>query len=652
MDLWDDPSIGLCFNLCPDHHYCLLMSYISALLLHLFMMSGHTNTVWPMSCLSTLPSSTVHALFLVQLLRLDVCYLAPCSLCLHSCGGLDWLLAPLGTSSSVMGLNCAFNSALVTSLLMAILSALWLHRFMVSGHKVTTLWTNASPMVQSFGTSATFEFCLLLIITAFAVCDLVLLVPLLVIIGKVYWRLRLLPSTLELPVWHHCLGGSLLVNCTWDITSWLYSAFASYGQVTASIDFLYKELVVFGWLLWLVSLLNLYFLSSITGFGHLVFPVALFFASSFNFFVYSSLSMVSGYQLRRLVPVASQVPLSLSHLCWTSCSLPFIYAMLRLHWYPGLSFIYGILVCCTGGTWFCLSLPHFHPFSFVWNMCWSLDARSFCSTSVFLDSVLQDSVLFTCWVWSSVFQLRYSSRSSPGSSLGLLLTWACCREDVDTLCLFLVMWLCVASSQAFRQHSAIVDKARDDMGFGKRLSEATFWLFSIPWQCFFISPDRHEAAACIDDLQCSEDFVLPRSEDSLWQWTLLPSFFFFIFLVCNVIVSAWNTLDCNNVFCLFFIYRWDGLYGTFRLCPAHFVVFRRVLCTVVTLYGLPFLFCFSSLSMVRGHKAQALWPVASPLNSVSGQSFSCIVNHMVGTLLFLCVVWPQWSLDKISLNYC
>ena len=159
------------------------------------------------------------------------------------------------------------------------------------------------------------------------------------------------------------------------------------------------------------------------------------------------------------MPVASQVPFSLPHFCWASCSLPFIYATPRFHWYLGLSFTYGLLLCCTGGTLFCLTLPHFHPFSFAWNMCCSLDASSVCSTSVFLDSVL-----FTCWVWRSVFQLRYSSRSSPGSSLGLLLTWACCREDIDTLYLFLVMWLCVASSQEFRQHSAVVEKARDDMG--------------------------------------------------------------------------------------------------------------------------------------------------------------------------------------------
>jgi len=154
--------------------------------------------------------------------------------------------------------------------------------------------------------------------------------------------------------------------------------------------------------------------------------------------------------------------------------------MLRFHWYLGLSLTYGLLLCCTGGTLFCLALPNFHPFSFVWTLCCSIDASSVCSTSDFLDSVL-----FPCWVWRSVFQLRYSSGSSPGSSLGLLLTWACCRGDIDTLCLFFVIWLCVASSPYFRQYSAVVEKARDVMGFDKRLSEATFLVIFYSLEMFF-----------------------------------------------------------------------------------------------------------------------------------------------------------------------
>jgi len=162
------------------------MGSISALLLHLYMVSGHKHTVWLMACLITLSSPTFHGLFLVQLQRLDVCYLVYCSFCLNSFCGLDWLLASFGARSSVMGLTCVFNSGLVTSLLMAFVSAFWLHRSMVSGYKVNTLWPKASPMTQSSGASATFVFRLLLIISAFAMCDLVLLVPFLVIFGKVF----------------------------------------------------------------------------------------------------------------------------------------------------------------------------------------------------------------------------------------------------------------------------------------------------------------------------------------------------------------------------------------------------------------------------------------------------------------------------------
>ena len=39
--------------------------------------------------------------------------------------------------------------------------------------------------------------------------------------------------------------------------------------------------------------------------------------------------------------------------------------------------------------------------------------------------------------------------------------------------------------------------------------------------------------------------------------------------------------------------------------------------------------------MVRGHKTLVLWPVASPLNLLSGQDFSCIMKHMVWTSRFL-----------------
>jgi len=74
-----------------------------------------------------------------------------------------------------------------------------------------------------------------------------------------------------------------------------------------------------------------------------------------------------------------------------------------------------------------------------------------------------------------------------------------------------------------------------------------------------------------------------------------------------------------------FISSWGNIYVMFNLIPAHFIVLR----TVGKQFGLQFTILLSSLSMVRGHKAQALWPMASPLNLLSRQHFSCIVKHMV-----------------------
>ena len=81
----------------------------------------------------------------------------------------------------------------------------------------------------------------------------------------------------------------------------------------------------------------------------------------------------------------------------------------------------------------------------------------------------------------------------------------------------------------------------------------------------------------------------------------------------------------------------------FNLILAHFLVFSRVLRTVVKRYSLQFNIFLSSLSMVRGHKVQALWPMASPMNRFFGQHFSCIVQHMVWNILFL-YGWRSWCL--------
>ena len=146
--------------------------------------------------------------------------------------------------------------------------------------------------------------------------------------------------------------------------------------------------------------------------------------------------------------------------------------------------------------------------------------------------------------------------------------------------------------------------------------------------------------------------LLPPSEkllqglfaDHLLQQTTPFSRFFFCLLDCNVVVSLWITRDCNNVFCMFFISSRGDMYVIFRFIPAHFIVFSRVLRTVVKRYDLHFIFLLLSLSMVRGHKAQALWPVASPLNLLSGQHFNWIVNHMVWTILFLYLVYDHHGL--------
>jgi len=84
-----------------------------------------------------------------------------------------------------------------------------------------------------------------------------------------------------------------------------------------------------------------------------------------------------------------------------------------------------------------------------------------------------------------------------------------------------------------------------------------------------------------------------------------------------------------------FISSWGDIYVIINLIPAHFIALSRVLRIVVKRYGLQFNIFLSSRSMVRGHKAQALWPMASPLNLLSGQHFSCIVKHLVWNILFL-----------------
>ena len=104
-------------------------------------------------------------------------------------------------------------------------------------------------------------------------------------------------------------------------------------------------------------------------------------------------------------------------------------------------------------------------------------------------------------------------------------------------------------------------------------------------------------------------------------------------LDCNVFVFFWNALACNKVICMYFIGSGGAIYVIFKIISTHFIVFSIVLYTFVRKYGLQFIFFLLSLSMVRGHKAPALWPMASPRNLFSEQHFSCIVQFMVWTIL-------------------
>jgi len=122
--------------------------------------------------------------------------------------------------------------------------------------------------------------------------------------------------------------------------------------------------------------------------------------------------------------------------------------------------------------------------------------------------------------------------------------------------------------------------------------------------------------------------------DCFLKRTTLFSNVFFYNLDCNAFVSFWNTLNCNKVLCMFFIGSWGAIYVMFILIPAQFIVLNIVLYTIVRKYGLQFIFFLSSLSMVREHNAPALWPMASPLNLLSEQHSSCIVQHMVWNILF------------------
>jgi len=120
----------------------------------------------------------------------------------------------------------------------------------------------------------------------------------------------------------------------------------------------------------------------------------------------------------------------------------------------------------------------------------------------------------------------------------------------------------------------------------------------------------------------------------LQQHTPFRSFLFFL-LNCIIIGSSWNKFICNKLFCMFFRIRWGDMYVSFRLISMYITALYGISHIVMERYGLPFFSFLLSLSMVRGHKANVLWPVASPLNLLSGPYSSCMLSHMVRTNLVL-----------------
>jgi len=90
----------------------------------------------------------------------------------------------------------------------------------------------------------------------------------------------------------------------------------------------------------------------------------------------------------------------------------------------------------------------------------------------------------------------------------LFFYWACCRKAIETLCPLFSIWLCVASSQEFRQHLAFIEKAQDDMVFDTYLSEANPWFFPHNWIYSLVSSGRDDTAPCINALHFHEASML------------------------------------------------------------------------------------------------------------------------------------------------
>jgi len=275
--------------------------------------------------------------------------------------------------------------------------------------------------------------------------------------------------------------------------------------------------------------------------------------------------------------------------------------------------------------------------------------------------------------WNSLFCFAIAIAKCVGLPLGIEVVLCCCcsacwavLQGLNCCWNLLHLWNRPTLVTLFRNSwwlTPLHPWIEFSLQFRYRLLDAAAHLYQKPffWMLYF-----HLHHLSLIFVELSPVFFVHH----ILQWITPFSSLILLFLECNFAVSLWTQLACNNRFCKSFISSWGGMFITVRTIPTHATVWNRVLSTNVPRYGLPFNFFLSSPSMVRGHKAQVLWPVASPLtlltgpyyryfvkpmvwitlflvwygchglvasplNLLSGQSFSCIVNHMDGTILFL-----------------
>ena len=105
---------------------------------------------------------------------------------------------------------------------------------------------------------------------------------------------------------------------------------------------------------------------------------------------------------------------------------------------------------------------------------------------------------------------------------------------------------------------------------------------------------------------------------------------------CYIVFYLWHHLDCDNRFYLFARNPRLGLYVISRFISAFVSLLQHVLSTVGTRYDMPSSFLLLSRSMVSGHKAQVLWPVASPLTSFYGTYYRCSMTNILWAIHFHC----------------